>query len=113
MVRKMVVRYGNPSGPHNRIDQPVSAVRQRAMVDPELPGTEDGDAITVRYAPPPNMGWARSYVSVPGGFTVMNMDVVDDDVGDVLECDAAVAGDLDVGAATVNGFVTVEDEFVL
>lgn len=39
--------------------------------------------------------------------------VVDDDVGDVLEGYAAVAGDMNVGATAVDGFVAVEDEFVL
>jgi len=40
------------------------------------------------------------------------VDVVDDDVGDVLERDAAVARDVDVGAPSVDGFEAVEDELV-
>ena len=43
---------------------------------------------------------------------MVDVDVVDDDVRDVLERDAAVAGDVDVGAAAVQGFVAVEDELV-
>lgn len=42
----------------------------------------------------------------------MDVDVVDDDVGNVLECQAAVAGDVDIGAAAVDSFEAVEDEFV-
>lgn len=44
---------------------------------------------------------------------MVDVDVVDDDVGDVLEGDAAVARDVDVGAAAVHGFEAVEDELVL
>lgn len=43
---------------------------------------------------------------------MVDMDVVDDDVGDVLEGYAAVSGDVDVGAAAVDGFEAVEDELV-
>lgn len=37
---------------------------------------------------------------------------MDDDVGDVLEGDTTAAGDCDVDATAVDGFVAVEDEFV-
>lgn len=43
---------------------------------------------------------------------MVDVDVVDDDVGHVLERQAAVAGDFDVGAAAVDGFVAVDDELV-
>lgn len=43
---------------------------------------------------------------------MVDVDVVDDDIGDVLDGDAAAAGDVDVGAAAVDGFEAIHDEFV-
>lgn len=42
---------------------------------------------------------------------MMNVNVVDYYVGDVLESDATSAGYVDVGAATIEGFEAVENEF--
>lgn len=42
-----------------------------------------------------------------------DVDVVDDDVADVLKRNAAAAGDLDIRAATVDGFEAVDNELVL
>ena len=44
---------------------------------------------------------------------MVDVDAVDDDVADVLEGDAAAAGDVDVGAAAVDGLEAVDDELVL
>lgn len=40
------------------------------------------------------------------------MDVVDNNVGDVLECDASIARNVDGGSTTVDAFVAVDDKFV-
>ena len=44
--------------------------------------------------------------------TMVDMDVVDDDITYVLQRNAATADDVDIGAAAVQGFVAVEDEFL-
>lgn len=44
--------------------------------------------------------------------TVVNMNVVNDDIADVLQCNAATAGNVDIGAATVKGLVAIKDEFL-
>ncbi|KAF7820188.1 hypothetical protein G2W53_025643 [Senna tora] len=113
VMPEMAIRNRDPRRPHYRIDQPVRAIRQRAVVDPDLARREDGDPVAVRLAPPPHVRGAGADVGVPGGLAVVDVDVVDDDVGDVLEREAAVAGDVDVGAAAVDGFEAVEDELVL
>ena len=38
--------------------------------------------------------------------------VMDDDVGDILESNATAAGDMDVGSTAVDGFEAVENEFL-
>lgn len=43
---------------------------------------------------------------------MVDLDVVDDYMGDVLNGETTVAGDLDVSATAVDGFVTVDDQFV-
>lgn len=43
---------------------------------------------------------------------MVDMDVVDDDIAYVLQCNAATADYMDIGAAAVQGFVAVEDEFL-
>lgn len=113
MMRKMVVRDCNPRRSHYRINQPVRTVRQRAMIDPDLAGPVDGDPVAVGSPPPPDVGGAGGDVGVAGGLAVVDVDVVDDDVGDVLEGYAAVADDVDVGAAAVDGLEAVHDELVL
>lgn len=43
---------------------------------------------------------------------MVDVDVVDDDVAYVLQGDAAASDDVDIGAASVEGFVAVEDELL-
>ena len=111
-MREIIVGDCDPCGPHYRIDQTVRAVRQGAVVDPDLVRREQGDAVAVRYAPPPCVGRGGPYDGVARGLAVVHVDVVDDNVGHVLECDAAVAGDVDVRASAVDGLEVVEDELV-
>jgi hypothetical protein len=89
------------------------------MVDPDLTGAEDGDpladgsttppdvrrgrstsdgrrrwrSVAVGSTPPPDVRRGDPYVVVPRRFAVVHVDDVDDDVGDVLQCDAPVAHD--------------------
>lgn len=64
VVREVAVRYRYPRRPHYRVNQTVRAVRQRAVVDPQVARVEDGYPITVRFASPTDVRWARPYVSV-------------------------------------------------
>lgn len=58
VVRKVVVGYRDPRGPHHRVDQPVLAVRQRAVVDPYVLRPEYRDPVPVRSRSPPVVSWA-------------------------------------------------------
>lgn len=44
---------------------------------------------------------------------MVHVDVVDDDVGHVLNSDATAAGDVDVGATPIDRFEAIDDEFML
>lgn len=113
MVREVVVGDGDSGGPHYGVDEAVRAVGQGAVVDPDLPRAVDGDPVAVGSPAPADVGGAGGNVGVAGGLAVVDVDVVDDDVGDVLEGDAAVADDVDVGAAAVDGLEAVHDKLVL
>lgn len=112
VVRKIVVRYRYPRGPHHRVDQPVVALPERAVVDPDVLGPEYRDPVAVGLRTVPVVRRARPHVGIARGVAVVDVDVVDDDVGDVLEGDAPAPGDVDVGAAAVEGLEAVEDEFL-
>jgi len=54
----------------------------------------------------------RSDQSVAGGFTVVNVNVVDDDVANLLNREATMAGDLDIRASSIDCLVASDDELV-
>ena len=43
---------------------------------------------------------------------MVDTDIMNSDVGRVLESHAAIADDMDVGVVAVNGFVAIGDEFM-
>ncbi|GLT88826.1 hypothetical protein SLE2022_068350 [Rubroshorea leprosula] len=83
------------------------------MINPNFLRPEDGNSVAVRSSPPPHMGGGRGNVSVARGLAVVNVYVVDDDVGHILKRQTTIPCDVDVSATTVKGLVTVEDELVL
>lgn len=111
-MREEVVGYGDSGGPHDGVYQPVFTMRQRAVINPKITRPEYGNPIAVGFCSVPVMRWAWPDIGVAGLVTMVDVDVMDDDVGDVLESNAAPAGDVDVGATAVDGFEAVEDEFL-
>lgn len=53
MVSHEIVGNGDCGGPLNGVDQPVTAVRQRAVVHPDVARPEDRHSVAVRQRPPP------------------------------------------------------------
>lgn len=43
----------------------------------------------------------------------MDMDTMDDDIGDELDGNAGTKGNVDIGATTIDGLEAVHDEFLL
>ncbi|KAM1255843.1 hypothetical protein ACFX2J_029788 [Malus domestica] len=77
-----------------------------------LEGGDEGDDVAVRFATPANVGGAGGDVGVPSWLAVVHVDVVDDDVGDILEGYASTASDVNVDAAAVDGLEAVDNELV-
>lgn len=112
MMRKIAIRNGYSRGPQCSINQPVRTPRKRTMINPNITGPRYRNPVTIRFASPPNMGWTRPYISVPRRHTVMHIDIMNNDVANILNRNAPAAGDVYVGAAAVDGLVTVDNELV-
>lgn len=82
------------------------------MVDPDFARAEYGDSIAVRSSSPAYVGWARCNVGVAAGLAMVDMDVVDDDVGDVLEGYAPVSDYVNVRSSAIDGLEAVDYELV-
>ena len=50
--------------------------------------------------------------SIPGRFTVMNTDSMNDDVANILKCEASTVSDVNVMATAIDGLVAIHDEFL-
>jgi hypothetical protein len=112
VVGEVVVGDGDGRGSHDGIDESVGAVGEGAVVDPDVAGPEDGDGVSVGHGAPSVVGGGASHHGVPGGLAVVDVEAVDDDVGDELDGDAGAAGDVHVGAAAVDGLEAVHDELL-
>ncbi len=97
VVREVAIRHNDRRRPHDGVDEPVGAPRQRAVVHPHVARRVERDAIAVGAGAPPVVRRQGVHIRVAGGDTIVDVDVVDDDVGDVLERDARAAG---AGAVT-------------
>lgn len=113
VVGEVVVGNSNSSGPHNSIHKPISAIRQRVMINPNMTRAKDGDPISISKGPPTIMRRRAPNHGVPSHLAVMNMQPMDDHVGDELDGDARTISDVDVHAAAVDGLEAVHDEFLL
>lgn len=113
VVGEVVVGYGDGGGAVDGVDQPVPAVGQGAVVDPDMAAAEDGDAVAVRQRPVPVVPGGVPDVGVPALLAVVDVEAVDDDVRHVLDGDARPAGDVHAGAPAVDGLEGVEHELLL
>lgn len=83
------------------------------MVHPDVACAKDGHTITVGHGAPPIVAWRAAHHGVPCGLAVVDVEPVDDDVGDVLDGDTGTIGDVHVGSSSVDGLEAVHDEFLL
>lgn len=112
VVSEIVIGDGNGGRSHNRINQPISAIRQRIVIDPYMTRPENGDRVTVRHSPPPVMRRRASHHGVTGPPTVMDINTVDDDVRHILDRDARASSDRNVHASSVDRFEAVHDQLL-
>lgn len=113
MMRHVVV--GNRDGCRSMygIDEPVVTIRQRAMVNPNVLPAENRHAVPIRLRPPPRVVRRVSNVPVPGLLTVVYVDPMDDDVGDLMYGDAWSIANVNASTSTVYGLERVHDQLLL
>lgn len=113
MMGHVVVGDGDGSGSMDGIDESISAIREGTMVDPDMPPTEYGNPIAVRYSPRAFVAWRVSYHSIPSLLAVMYVDAMDDDVAHVMYGDAWSSCNVDARTSTVDGFEGVHHQLLI
>lgn len=108
MVREVVIGDGYRSRAVNRVDQPIPAIRQRAVVHPNMAPAKNRHPVPIGNSPPPVVLRRVPDVSIPSLLAVVYVEAVDDDVGDVLDGEAGPTGDVDARAAAVDCLERVE-----
>ncbi|MED6218159.1 hypothetical protein PIB30_024341 [Stylosanthes scabra] len=78
-----------------------------------MAGAEDRDAVAVSEGSPAVMRRGAANHGVAGLDAVVDVDAVDDNIGDVLDGNACTVGDMDVDAAAVDCLEAVHDELLL
>lgn len=113
MVGEVVVGNSDGSGTHDGVHKPISAVGERAVVDPYMAGTEDRHPIAICHCPPPVVSGRAANHGIASGLAVMDVDSVDDDVGNILDGDTCTISNVDVRATPIYGLEAVHYEFLL
>lgn len=112
VIGEVAVGDGDGGGRLDDVDQPVGASRHGDMVDPDILGAEEGDPIAVARRPLPDVVDGVPDHAAPPRFDVVDLQAVDDHVPHVLDGDAGAVGDLDGGAAAVDGLVALDDQLL-
>lgn len=112
VVSEVAVGNGNGGGTLNSIDDTIGALVHGKVVKPNVGCSEKGDAITI--APCPQ---AKVVLTIPDNATfaredVMDMDVMNDDVLDKLECNTSPISNMHIGSPTIDGFVAGHNELL-
>jgi hypothetical protein len=115
VVGHVAVGDGDAGGEFDDVDEPVLAVGEGDVVEPDVGGPEDGDAVAVGDGAPAEV--VRRVPDVPavlvGLDDVVDVDVMDDDVSDELDGELGAVGDAHLRAAAVDGLVAADDELLL
>lgn len=82
------------------------------MINPDVAGIEDGDSISISHGPPSVMRRRVTNHGVAGRLAVMDMEAVDDDIGDELDSDACAISNVDVDATAIDGLKAVHEELL-
>lgn len=113
MILEVAVGNGDISRPLNDINKAISAVREVAMVYPDVVRAEDIDAIPVRRTSAAIM-WRRApHIRRSCNLNVVDVNVVNDYVVHELKREASASGNVNIAATAVDGLVTVHDELLL
>ncbi len=112
MVSEVVVGDGDGGGAFNDISETVSAVSEVVVIDPDILGSEDVDAISVCGSSVPDMLRSAAYRGRSRRNAIVNVDPVHDDVGNELDRQASTSCYVYVRASSVQGLETAHDQLL-
>lgn len=113
VVSKMVVRDSDGSGAHDSINKAIRAVREGVVINPDMAGTKDGDSITIGHGSPTKVGWRAANHRIASGFAVVDVETMDDDIGNKLNGYAPAISNVDICTTTIYGLEAVHDKLLL
>lgn len=113
MAGEITVGDCNSSRAHYRINKSIRTVGQRAMVHPDMARTKDGNCIPISHGSPSIMGRRTANHSISSGFAVMDVEPMDDDIGDILDGNTGSVGNVDISATSINCLEAVHDKLLL
>lgn len=105
VMGEMGVWDGDGSGALDCVDESVRAVGHGEMVEPDVGGTEDGDAVTVAVCSEANVVGGVPDQTAGGDDNVVDVEAVDDHILGELDADTSTEGNVDIGAAGIDGLM--------
>lgn len=83
------------------------------MIHPDVVRPEDVNGISIGFTPASVVGGRAPHIGRSGGLTVVDVNVVNDDVVHILKRKARSSSDVHIVAAAIERLVTVHDELFL
>jgi hypothetical protein len=111
VLGEVAVGDGDRRGPVHDVDEPVGAPVHGDVVDPDVAGGQDGDAVAVAAGAQPVVALRVADHPPRVRRRVVDVDAVDDHVPHALQRDLR-ADDVHLRAAAVDGLVVVHDELL-
>lgn len=112
-MSKVAIGDGDGSGSHNGIDETVMTSGHGNMVNPNIGGTEDGNAVAIAHCPQTHMVDSVSDHPTSTHDDVMNTKAMDDDILDVLKSNASPICNLNIGPSSIDGLVAGHNELLI
>lgn len=105
VIGEVAVGDGDGGGALDGVYNSVFALGHGTMVDPNVGGSKDSNAVSFVESSETLVGSGVSDYATGGGFDLLDLQVRDDDVLHKLHRDARAARDFHVRAAPVDGLV--------
>lgn len=113
MILEVAVRDRNVGGVFRPVHQAICSLRQEAMVDPNIGGAFDVNGIAIAGATECSKIGRGEDMMRARGENVMDINSMDNDVGDPLDGNLGGAHEVDFCTTTVYGLVARHNEFAL
>lgn len=113
MLREIVVRDSDRGGSVGDINEAISAMCQKAMVNPNMRRSKDTNGITVAPSALPDMGGSAPNHAGLARLTIMNTYSMDNNMTYTLHSDAWSICNLYFSPSTVYGLKTIHNELIL